>query len=76
MGDADMIPQTFSRTNPTSDYLTANMNVKLNESLLKKTEGLNIKLRLIDDDPANIKQYVVDASVDTVAFQHGANDVI
>lgn len=75
-GDADMIPQTMSRTNPTSDYLTANMNVKLNESLLKKTEGLDIKLRLIDDDAANIKQYVSEKSVDMIAFQHGANDVI
>lgn len=75
-GDADMIPQTMSRTNPTSDYLTANMNVKLNESLLKKTAGLDIKLRLIDDDAANIKQYVLPNSVDMVAFQHGVNDVI
>ncbi len=75
-GDADMIPQTLSRTNPTSDYLTANMNVKLNESLLRRTAGLDIKLRLIDDDAANIKQYVADGSVDIVAFQHGANDVI
>jgi len=75
-GDADMIPQTMARTNPTSDYLTANMNVKLNESLLKKTAGLDIKLRLIDDDAANIKQYVPENSVDMVAFQHGANDVI
>lgn len=75
-GDADMIPQTMSRTNPTSNYLTANMNVKLNESLLKKTAGLDIKLRLIDDDAANIKQYVLPNSVDMVAFQHGVNDVI
>ena len=75
-GDADMIPQTLSRTNATSNYLTANMNVKLNESLLRRTEGLDIKLRLIDDDAANIKQYVADGSVDIVAFQHGANDVI
>ena len=75
-GDADMIPQTMSRTNPASDYLTANMNVKLNQSLLKKTDGLDIKLRLIDDDAANIKQYVSEKSVDMIAFQHGANDVI
>ena len=75
-GDADMIPQTLSRTNPTSRYLTANMNVKLNESLLRKTADLNIDLRLIDDDAANIKQYVREGAVDMVAFQHGANDVI
>lgn len=75
-GDADMIPQTMAITNRASDYLTANMNVKLNESLLKKTVGLDIKLRLIDDDAVNIKQYVSENSVDMVAFQHGANDVI
>ena len=75
-GDADMIPQTMSITNPTSNYFTANMNVKLNESLLKKTSMLNIKLRLIDDDAANIKQYIPEKSVHMIAFQHGANDVM
>ena len=75
-GDADMIPQTMARTNPTSDYLTANMNVKLNESLLKRTEGLNINFHLISDDAANIKNYVNEQTVDMIAFQHGANDVI
>ncbi len=75
-GDADMIPQTMARTNPTSEYLTANMNVSLNKSLLKKTDGLDIKLRLIDDDAANIKQYVAENSVDIISFQHGANDVL
>lgn len=75
-GDADMIPQTMARTNPSSEYLTANMNVKLNESLLKKTAGLDISLRLVDDDAANIRQYIPDESIDVIAFQHGANDVI
>ena len=75
-GDADMIPQTMARTNPTSDYLTANMNVKLNESLLRRTVDIDVNLKLIDDDAANIKQYVAEKSVDMIAFQHGANDVM
>ena len=75
-GDADMIPQTMARTNPASEYLTANMNVKLNKSLLEKTADIDVKLHLIDDDAANIKRYVDENSVDMIAFQHGANDVI
>lgn len=75
-GDADMIPQTLSRTNPKTKYITANMNVSLNESLLKKAAGLNINLQLIEDDATFIKEYIPANSVDIVAFQHGANDVI
>lgn len=75
-GDADMIPQTMAITNPMSEYLTANMNVRLNKSLLEKTADIDVKLRLIDDDAANIKQYIGENSVDMIAFQHGANDVI
>lgn len=75
-GDADMIPQTLSRTNPKTKYIAANMNVSLNESLLEKTAGLDINLQLIDDDAAFIKEYIPAHSVDIVAFQHGANDVM
>lgn len=75
-GDADMIPQTLARTNPKTKYITANMNVGLNESLLKKTADLGIDLQLIDDDAAFIKEYIPANSVDIIAFQHGANDVM
>lgn len=75
-GDADMIPQTLSRTNPKTKYIAANMNVSLNESLLEKTTGLDINLQLIDDDAIFIKEYIPAHSVDIVAFQHGANDVM
>lgn len=75
-GDTDMIPQTLSRTNPKTNYIAANMNEILNESLLKKTAGLEINMQLIKDDASYIKKYVAPQSVDIIAFQHGANDVM
>ena len=75
-GDADMIPQTLARTNPGSMYITANMNQRLNTSLLKKVADLELEVRLIDDDAANLRTYLPVKSVDMVAFQHGVNDVL
>lgn len=75
-GDADMIPQALARTNPGSRYITANMNQRLNKSLLQKVAGLDLEFRLIDDDAANLKAYLPERSIDFVAFQHGVNDVL
>jgi hypothetical protein len=52
------------------------MNKLLNESLLEKTKGLQIKMELIEDDAAYIEKHIGKESVDIIAFQHAINDVI
>lgn len=75
-GDADMLPQCISHSNPSSTYIAANMNQILNRNLIKKLEGLSIQYKLIDDDALQISNYLDEASVDVIAFQHGLNDVL
>jgi hypothetical protein len=75
-GDADMIPQCMARTCPGSSYITANMNQKLNESLLQKIGTLPLDVKLIADDAANIRTHLAAGQVDIVAFQHAVNDVL
>ncbi|MCI9273166.1 MAG: hypothetical protein HFE39_04315 [Clostridiales bacterium] len=75
-GDADLIPQMLARVFPGSTYITANMNRILNHSLLKKTAGLPLNMKLVDDDAANLLKHMNLESADLVAFQHGVNDVL
>lgn len=75
-GDADMIPQVMARTHPDSLYITANMNKILTKSLLGKTKDLSLKVKIIEDDAANIDSHIGSEVVDIIAFQHSINDVI
>ena len=75
-GDADMIPQAMARTRPGSLYITANMNEKLNVSLMGRIGGLPLNVQLIADDAANILNHLGEGQADIIAFQHAVNDVL
>ena len=75
-GDADMIPQAMARTCKNSVYITANMNEKLNESLMEKIGGLPLSTWLIAGDAANIHKHLGEGQADIIAFQHAVNDVL
>jgi hypothetical protein len=75
-GDADMIPQAMARSHAGGRYVTANMNVSANRSLLGKTAELGLDVELIEDDAANIERHSGPEAFDAIAFQHGVNDVI
>ena len=74
-GDADMIPQVMACIYPNSHYITANMNRILNQSLLDKTKGLPLNIKVIEDDAAYITNHLGKEFVDIIAFQHAVNDV-
>ena len=75
-GDADMIPQVMDCTHTKSHYITANMNKKLNESLLNRTKDLSLEIQIIEDDASCIETHIGQDNVDIIAFQHGINDVV
>jgi len=75
-GDADMIPQMMARVYPGSRYITANMNRILTQRLRDKTRDLPVEIEVIEEDAAGIDRRLPPGSVDVIAFQHAANDVI
>ncbi|AIQ21134.1 hypothetical protein H70357_33970 [Paenibacillus sp. FSL H7-0357] len=75
-GDADMVPQVMARTHPNSTYITANMNKSLTTSLLQKTRGLPLHMKVIEEDAAYLENHLPSGSVDLIVFQHAVNDII
>ncbi len=75
-GDADMIPQMMAHAYPHSRYITANMNRILTQRLQKKTKDIAVKVEVIEEDAVAIDRYLPAESVEIIAFQHAANDVI
>jgi hypothetical protein len=75
-GDTDMIPQAMARSHPGSRYVAANMNRELNARLLRRVEGLDVRMELVADDAAGIERRFGPGTFDVVALQHGVNDVV
>lgn len=75
-GDADMIPQMMARVYPGSRYVTANMNKELTKSLMSRTAGLPLDIRVFEGDAADLIGFIEEGTVDIIAFQHAVNDVL
>jgi hypothetical protein len=76
-GDEDMISQVMDKTfNKESQYVSFNMNKKLNREFYRKTKGLEVSLLVIEEDAKYIPDYFGPNYFNAVAFQHSINDVI
>jgi len=75
-GSSANIPNALTIFDTSSTYITANMNKKLTAGLRQNTAFLPIKIKIIEDDANNIKDYLEPNSVDAVVFEHSVNDVI
>lgn len=75
-GDTVHIPKALDAYSESASYVTANLNKALTKRFIDKTAGLNIGIRIIEDDGVRILDYVPEGTVDVVAFHHAVNDIV
>lgn len=75
-GSSTNIPNAMTVNDPTSTYITANMNKKLTEDLRRNTSSLPITINIIEDDANNIKNYCDTDTLDAIVFEHSVNDIL
>jgi SAM-dependent methyltransferase len=57
-------------------YVTVNLNRKLAAELMERAEGLDLQIRIIEDDARNLSALLDDGSFDCVCFHHAVNDIL
>jgi len=75
-GSSVNIPNALSIFDPSSTYITANMNKKLTEGLRQNTASLPIAIDIIEDDANHILNHLAADSVDIIVFEHSVNDIL
>ena len=53
----------------------ANLNRDLTRNFQEKTKGMDVNIRVVEDDAANIGLYYPESSL-TLSFHHAINDII
>ncbi|HQK95949.1 MAG TPA: class I SAM-dependent methyltransferase [Armatimonadota bacterium] len=57
-------------------YATINLNRKLAAELMDRARGLDLQVRLIEDDAQNLLTHFPRGSFDAVCFHHAVNDIL
>ena len=57
-------------------YVTVNLNRKLASELLERAQGLELQVRIIEDDAQNLSRHFGEDSFDCVCFHHAVNDIL
>lgn len=76
-GDVVYIPKALDAYSKNmGTYVTANLNRELTQNFQEKTKGMDVSIRVVEDDAANIGLYYPESSFDVVAYHHAINDII
>jgi hypothetical protein len=76
-GDTTVVPNGMELYDGgQGSYATANLNHKLTENFLQKTNTLKTAISVVEDDGANMGIYYSAGSFDVIAFQHAVNDIV
>ena len=59
-----------------AQYVTINLNRKLAAELMERSAGLDLKIRVIEDDAQNLRAHFPDGHFDCVCFHHAVNDIL